>query len=591
MVLFLIIARIHNYKDKSMASFESLPEACNYFNLSKRPLLRELDKLNETGLINFEYKKHSKIKIELRFERPNSNFTKLPASLIRDAKNLSLTASSFALLMFLLYKFSLPSQKNGPLSANLDYFGKVIHTTARTAKIALQSLVKHGFIECVFSKFQTRNPCIIKQLFMDNNYSLNQANYYETSQLTTGTEHIAFYTAPDKKHQNPEQVLKDLVRVLKRHGRNAEDAPLIIKFLNQASVGLDKRPIKSIPAVWEKDLQSKLKILQFRFSEWKHEEEKKENKLFFEHQSHLAIDLASNSASHSISHSDSHSVSHSHQKQELKNDQNKNQYKNRNKNQILKLKDFSSNQKAFKVTFPTKISQNSSNFSNYIRNYLNTEEINNHLRGKKTVNFTKNFSDNRNFYFDGLNSKILYKTENLANINSKTKVKVLGYIQGCIQDHIQNNIEDNTQGFVHDYEYGHNNDITPNGVQICLDIGDGDYLKTNNTNFSKPSTSPKTSTVYNYNYSNQSSVYKTSNFSLEEQKVIKLYQENKNMVRVIKTEDFIKRYLPLGLELYKLGKEITLNSILELYKNNHSIVASSGIKRNQAESKTESNEI
>ncbi|MBF0363012.1 MAG: hypothetical protein HQK49_18475 [Oligoflexia bacterium] len=64
-VLFKIIARIHNYKDKTYTKFSSLADACTYFDISKKPLLRELDKLQNANLIEYEYHRHGHIEIEV----------------------------------------------------------------------------------------------------------------------------------------------------------------------------------------------------------------------------------------------------------------------------------------------------------------------------------------------------------------------------------------------------------------------------------------------------------------------------------------------------------------------------------------------
>ncbi|MBF0300797.1 MAG: hypothetical protein HQK51_18960 [Oligoflexia bacterium] len=422
-VLFKIISRIHNYKGKTYTKFPSLTDACTYFDISKKPLLRELELLQKADLIEYVYYRHSRLEIELKFERPHTDFTKLPVDLIREAQKIDLTTNAFSLYMFLIYKFSRPHEKEGSLALNLNYLGKVIQTTSRTAKSALQSLMGHGLINCVFAKFQTQDPCIITPLFLSSkNKQLEQNKtekiqapnnkHVENKPLTIKKASIAItiqeqnITKPKLSNNNTNEpqnkTLTDLKRVLKRHNHELSDAPLIIKFLTDTPVGLDKKPIKSIPAVWEKDIQSELKILHFRFSEWKHQQLKEENQQFLKEQATKEADLFSEILVSTNKENFSAPV--------IEIDRSKVKFNFENNtlidsyNTMTKMNNFSNQMNKFS-NCPSFFKNNLNNFSNNLIN-LNTRNINNHIKGAYA-------------YIENINHQSFQKTnEQIAMVNS-----------------------------------------------------------------------------------------------------------------------------------------------------------------------------
>lgn len=449
-VLFKIIARIHNFKGKTYTKFANIIDTCFYFGLSKTPLIRELDILKSKNLIEYKYNRYGHVEIELKLERPSKDFTKVPINLINEAQKLKFTANSFSLYMYIIYKFCRPYEKKEQLSYYLKYFAKVIKTSTKTVKNSLKNLADSGFISCKFAKFQTNDQCIIKPLFLDCktkpviiqsklNSNVSQPILIPVPSKTTKTKVIV-----DNKINaisSKDKTLYDLKRVLKRHQRNQEDAPLIIKFINETG-GLNGQPIKSIPAAWEKDLQSKLKILNFRFVEWKHQQIKKEQTQYFEKEF-----AKENNAAVKIDRS------------KVKFDINKNT-ENTINNADVKMNKFSNQMNKFSNQM-SEFGPKMNKFSNNIR-VRNVKDLNNHIKGEEPT----------------------YKP---------------------VQ--IQNNIK---SGIL-------NNDCD------------------------------------------------SFNFSEEELEAITQYKKSTYSLRILKLEEFIKRYLPIGIELIKSGKELNIENIFMLY--------------------------
>ncbi|MBF0315125.1 MAG: hypothetical protein HQK52_17000 [Oligoflexia bacterium] len=285
-VLFQIMARIHNFKGKTYCEFATLSTACSYFTLSKRPLLRSLECLQNDGIVTYKHNARGPLEIELHIERPKQDFTKLPLHLIHVVQSAALTPNAFSLYMFLIFKFCWPPQKRKPLSLQLNYLAKVIKSSTRTVKNSLHLLMEHNLVLCEFAEFQTQDPCTITPcILLDQDQKRAEQGHVATKQHKEAV-------LPTDKAQSNTNTLSDLERVLKRHGRDISDAPLIIKFLGDTSVALDKKPIKSIPALWEKDLQSDLKIYNFRFAEWKHLQEKEESKRYFTEEATTVVEVA-----------------------------------------------------------------------------------------------------------------------------------------------------------------------------------------------------------------------------------------------------------------------------------------------------------
>ncbi|MBF0363711.1 MAG: hypothetical protein HQK49_22015 [Oligoflexia bacterium] len=383
------------------------------------------------------------------------------------------------------------------MSLNLNYLSKVIQTSSKTVRNSLQALIDNNLINCEFAKFQTHDPCIITLLFFSSrsNSSTNlpiEKNIIENTcvnatqlknkvvnvnteiktqnatvvifenkitETATVTTTASLIETSNKQQDN---TLTDLERVLKRHNRDVSEAPLIINFLNDTSVGLDKKPIKSIPAMWEKDLQSNLKILQFRFVEWKYQQEKEENKQFFEKQESETNQLVG----------------------------------------LVTKIDVSS----------VKFDYNNSTASDIKDNF----NLNNKAQDSRVE---KSSYDNSKDTTNTTTTELAYfSNQTTKNSNQMNK------FSNNIRDFNIRNIKNHIRGANQLIQFKNNNPL--------------------NTSFSDCD---------------------SFNFSTEELEAIKQYKRDRTSVRVIKTDDFIKRYLDIGVELLKAGKKINLDNISSLY--------------------------
>jgi hypothetical protein len=66
---------------------------------------------------------------------------------------------------------------------------------------------------------------------------------------------------------------------------------------------------------------------------------------------------------------------------------------------------------------------------------------------------------------------------------------------------------------------------------------------------------------------NKSEFLKISNsqYSKEELQVIEIYKRDRSSLSVLKLDDFIERYLHLGVDLFRNGKTVTLQGLTSLY--------------------------